>query len=119
MIHDELLQLAHLVLVCHSLYGYHLFVKSLVQIVAHIKYICDTTAHSGCKVLACCSKNYYFTTCHVLTSVIANTLNDRRGTRVTNCKSLAGNTVDECLTTCGTVQCNVSYDDVILMLVLN
>ncbi len=116
MLHDELLQLAHLVLVIDSLNLDTICLLSLlVKVVVHIKYVCDTAAHSGCEVLACCSNNYYFTTCHVLASVIADTLNNCRCTGVTNSKTLTGNTVDECLTASCTVKCNISDDDILML----
>ena len=91
----------------------HLFIDSCIEIIFHIQYISDTAAHAGCEVFTCSTKNSYTPACHIFTSVISDTFHNSCCAGVTHCKSFSCHTVDEYLTTCRTVECNVTDDDIL------
>ena len=48
--------------------------------------------------------------------MIADTLYNRISTGVSYTETLTGNTIDECLTTCGTIESNVTNDNIFFCL---
>ena len=73
MLCNKLFELLYIVLVRYLLEAYHALVQSLVQGGILIEYVCNSSAHTSCEVLAGTSENDCRTSCHVLTSVIADT----------------------------------------------
>ena len=109
------------VLFCHICFplfdGNHGFVQVLVKNIIHIQYICDTAAHTCCKVLSSLTKYDYAATCHIFTAMFSYTFYNCRCTGVTDCETLTCNTIDKCGTAGCTVEGNVTYDNVLFCFV--
>ena len=80
MLLDHGFQLQHIIFGCDLAGGYHFLIQTLVQIVAFIQYISDTTTHTGCKVFTGGSQDYYTSAGHVFTTMITYTFDDCDGT---------------------------------------
>ena len=115
MIHDHLLQFTDLIFVGYCFHMDHFLIQTLIQVILHIKNICDTTTHAGCKVLSGASKDYHLTTCHIFATMITDTFNNCGCSGVTNCKSLTGNAVDICLATGCSVKCYITDNNIVFM----
>jgi hypothetical protein len=79
-----------------------------------VKDVRDTTRHTGSKVASSRAKNKDTTTSHVLATVVTNTLDDCRSTRVTDTEALSSDTAEEAGTASGTIQADVANEDVLL-----
>ena len=114
MLTDELVQLLAIGAVFHEVDLHHIHITEVIEVVVLIPYIGYTTTHTCCKVATSLAKYYDSTTCHIFTAVVAGTLDDSYGTRVTYSEALTHLTVDIQFTTCGTIETGVTCDDVIL-----
>ena len=116
---NQFFQFLYIVFVGQFLGKYHFFIGSCIQIVVLIQHICDTAAHTCREVLACFSDNNYASAGHILTSVIADTLNDCNCTGVSDCKTLSCHTVDKCFSAGCTVKCYVTDDNVFILTIFD
>ena len=105
------------IFVFHFFDGNHGFVQVLVKNIIHIQYICDTAAHTCCKVLASLTKYDYAATCHIFTAVLSYAFYNCRCTGVTDCETLTCNTIDKCSTTGCTVEGNITYNNILFCFV--
>ena len=105
------------IFVFHFFDGNHGFVQVLVKNIIHIQYICDTAAHTCCKVLASLTKYDYAAACHIFTTMLSHAFYNCRCTGVTDCETLTCNTIDKCGTASCTVEGNVTYDNVLFCFV--
>ena len=92
----------------------HLLVDLLLEVLVDVENVGDTTGHTGSEVATGRAKDEHTTTCHVLATVVTNTLNNRSSTGVTDTEALSGNTTEEASTLSGTVQADVTDQDVLL-----
>jgi len=92
----------------------HLLVDLLLEVLVDVKNVCNTTRHTGGEVTSSRAKDKNTTTSHVLATVVTNTLNDCCGTGVTDTEALGGDTAEEAGTASGTVQADVTDEDVLL-----
>ena len=79
MLLDHFLQFYHIIFGSNLIGGYHFLVQTDIQIIVLVQHISDTTAHTCRKVLAGSAKDYHTTTCHILTSMIANAFHNSNG----------------------------------------
>ncbi len=111
---NQLVQLLAVGAVLHEVDLHHVHVAEVVEVVVLVPYIGNTTTHTCGEVTARLTEHYHSTACHVLTAVVAGTLDDGYGTRVAHTEALAHLTVDVQLTACGTIETGVTCDDVVL-----
>ncbi|GJD02058.1 hypothetical protein ColKHC_10883 [Colletotrichum higginsianum] len=99
------------------LYGFgldHLGVELGQEVLVDIEDVGNTTRHAGSEVATSAAQNDDTTASHVLTAVVTNALDDSRGTRVADGESLGSNTAEEHCTLGGTVQTDVTDNDIVL-----
>src|SRR5690606_13711121 len=94
----------------------HLRVELGKEVLLDVKNIGDTARHTSSEVAASASEDDNATTRHVLATVVANALNDRRGSRVTDRESFRSDATEEASARSGTVQADVADQDVLLRL---
>ena len=111
---NQLVQLLAIGAVLDEVDLHHIHITEVVEVVVLVPDISDTTAHTSGEVAASLTEHYDTSTGHVLTAVVACTLDDGDGTRVTHTEALAHLTVDVKFTTCGTIETSVTCDDIIL-----
>ena len=114
---DQVAEFFFVIFVFHFFDGNHGFVQILVKNIIHIQYICDTAAHTCCKVLASLTKYDYAAACHIFTTMLSYAFYNCRCTGVTNCETLACNTIDKCSTTGCTVKGNITYNNILFCFV--
>src|SRR3954462_11805105 len=86
-----------------------------VHVVAvEVQDVRDATGHAGREVAAGRAENDGPATGHVLTAVVADTLDDRGGAGVADAEALADDAADEHLAGGGAVQDDVAGDDLLL-----
>jgi hypothetical protein len=79
----------------------------------HVEDIGNTTRHTSGKVAASRAKHKHATTSHVLAAVVTHTLNNSGSTRVPNGKTLSSYTAEKASAARGTVQTDVTDEDVL------
>ena len=111
---NQLVQLLAIGAVLYEVDLHHVHVTEVVEVVVLVPYVCDTTTHTSGEVASGLTEHYHTTASHIFTAVVAGTLDNGDGTRVTYTEALTYLTVDVEFTTCGTVETGVTSDDVIL-----
>mmetsp|Transcript_25687 Transcript_25687/g.55269 ORF Transcript_25687/g.55269 Transcript_25687/m.55269 type:complete len:298 (-) Transcript_25687:4002-4895(-) len=88
-------------------------VASLWEFAIWIINVGNTTTHSCTKVTSCLTQYHEISTRHVLGTVVASTFNNSQGTRVPHAKAFASLTAEECLARGGSIETNISDNNVI------
>ena len=117
MLTNNIFKLHNIILIRNCLKANHRFIKLLVKSGIFIQYICDSTAHTCCKVLTCFTKYDNSTTCHIFTAMVTYALYYSCCTRVSYSKTLTCNSIYKCLTAGSAIQCHISDDDVLILLI--
>ena len=91
----------------------HLVVQPLLEVTSIVDHIGDPPTHPGAEISASLADHHHTTTCHVLTSVVANSLDDGDGAGVPDREALSRTPIEVALTCDSAVQHGVADDDVL------
>ena len=92
----------------------HLVVDLAVEVAVGVVHVGDPARHAGTEVATGVAEHDDPATGHVLAAVVADALDDRRGTRVAHAEPLADDAAQEDLAGRGAVADHVAGDDLIL-----
>ncbi|GKT57393.1 conserved hypothetical protein [Colletotrichum tofieldiae] len=111
---DETTEIGDLGGLLDSLGLNHLGVELREEVLVDVEDVGNTTGHTGSEVAAGAAQNDDTAASHILAAVVTDTLNDSRGSGVTDGEPLRSNTAEEASTLGGTVQADVANNDVLL-----
>src|SRR5687767_5028077 len=109
---DHILHLA-LVFLCHPLEINHVFVAKSLQVILRVEDVGNPTAHTRGKIPSGFAKHNNTATGHILTRVIADTLDDRADAGVSHAETLTRLAPDIGFAGCGTIKGHVTDDYVV------
>ena len=89
-------------------------VNPVNEVAVEVKYIRNAAGHASSKIVTGVSQNCNYTAGHVLTAMVANTLDNSVGARVAYRETLPGESRGEQLATGCTVETGVADDGCIL-----
>ena len=113
IIREDVLQLLDVILLGNLQQGNHVLVELEIERVIHIEDVGDTTGHTGGEVLTGRSEDDGTSTGHVLETMIATALGNRRRTGITNAEALTGDTIHIALAGRRTIEGDVADDDIL------
>src|SRR5207237_915022 len=87
---------------------HHLHVNFRMEVLVHVENIGDPSGHASRKIATGSTKDNDATASHVFASVIADSFNNRIGTRVSNRESFGCYSAEVAMTAGSSVQANIS-----------
>ena len=114
MLLDNISKLCNVILILNTADRNKLLIHLLIEVGILIKNISNTATHTCGKVFASLSKDNNSTTSHIFTAVVADTLSNSDCTRVSYAEAFTSNTADKCLTTCCTIMCDITDNDIFI-----
>ena len=119
MFFNHCFQFFYIHLCCNMFNIYKLFIYTQIEVIIFVQHISNSATHTCREVFTGFPKNCYTSSGHIFTAMVAYTFHNCCRTGIADCKTLACHTIDVCFTTCGSVKCNVSNNDIIFVFVFH